>query len=183
MISIRIGGRVSAVIIERRVVVFVLAIVACSKGGEPPPGPGNTASTTSSCKAGNEQACEEACDRGDNPSCDQLTLIYLQTKRRAEASALSRRLCDAGRKFFCPTYAFALAEGDGVRQDRALARKLFEQSCEHDPNGCSEFGNLYMSGTGVQQDLEVGSFLLELACRHRDQQACRELAAFKAATK
>lgn len=118
----------------------------------------------------------QQCERGTDAACDQLQARYVKTRRRVESAALVQRLCEGGRRAYCPTYAFVLAEGLGVPRDRARARQLFDETCKDDPTGCSEFGNLYTSGTGVAQDFELGCVLLKHACTHRDEQACGELA-------
>ena len=128
--------------------------------------------------AGAVDADQKACDAGDDKACERFTLTLLHGSRDAEAAALNQRLCDGGRRYFCPTYAFILAEGRGVPRDRAHARALFEASCQYDPNGCSEYGNLYATGNGVARDLELGHFLLDLACKNHDEQACKELGLF-----
>jgi TPR repeat protein len=161
-----------------RFAVFV-ALVACSKGSERPPDVTETP-PTQSAGCGDEKSCLAACDAGTNAACDELTSIYLRAKRRTDAAALTRRLCEGGRTYFCPSFAFALALGDGVPVDRERARELFERTCKDDPKGCSEFGNLLTAGRGVPLDVELGSRLLELACDLHDNDACRELQAVRA---
>ncbi|MGE0551639.1 MAG: hypothetical protein AB7O24_26560 [Kofleriaceae bacterium] len=110
--------------------------------------------------------------------------MLLGRQQHEEASQLYKRLCEGGRKFFCPSHAFGLATGDGIAPDRGHARRLFEETCQYDPKACSEFGNLYMAGTPrLPRDPEMGSFLLDLACRYRDAEACRELADYRNETR
>ncbi|MCC6898686.1 MAG: sel1 repeat family protein [Polyangiaceae bacterium] len=110
--------------------------------------------------------------------------MYLRgvgTARSAEKAALlNKRLCESGRRYFCPTYAFVLFLGRGVPKDGARARQLFAENCQHDPKACSEYGSLIAVGTGVPQDLEFGVFLLDLACRERNAMACRDLQRLRA---
>ena len=131
------------------------------------------------CAPGLIEPCERACQGGDDKACEQLTATYLRGQAgpggREKAARLNQGLCESGRRYFCPTFALALMEGDGVPRDVARARKLFETTCGDDPVACSEYGSLYVAGRGVKRDLAVGRFLLELACRHREPQACREL--------
>lgn len=98
-----------------------------------------------------------------------------------KAAALNKRLCETGRRYFCPTYAFVLAVGSGVPKDRDQARRLFKENCLHDPKACSEYGSLFAAGTGMPQDLELGVELLGLACRYQDAQACQDLGRIEAA--
>jgi len=161
---------------------LVIGVLACSKGSEPPAELASARPATATDACNDEPGCLRACDAGNNTACDTLTSIYLKENRRDDATRLVKRLCEGKRRYFCPSFAFSLALGEGIAADRARARQLFEDTCPDDPRGCSEFGNLFMAGRGVPLDVELGSLLLDLACKHRDQDACRELAQFRAAT-
>jgi len=115
------------------------------------------------------------CDEGTDAACEQLEGRYLEAKRPAEVTALVKRLCEGGRRYFCPTYAFVLAVGDNVPRDRGRALQLFNDTCKDDPRGCSEYGNLFIAGLGVPKDLDLGCILARHACTHGDQDACRDL--------
>lgn len=131
------------------------------------------------CEPGLLQPCDRACKEGDNAACEQLTAMYLRgigvERSDRAAAALNRRLCQQGRRYFCPTYAFVLLTGRGVPMDGERARELFADNCQYDPKACSEYGSLVAAGTGVPQDLVMGTYLLDLACRHGDAQACNDL--------
>lgn len=146
----------------------VAVLVACRSATQAP-----------NCEVGQLEPCERACERGDNAACELLTEMYLRgvgvERSEEQAAKLNKRLCESGRRYFCPTYAFVLFVGRGVTMDRARARVLFAENCQHDPRACSEYGSLIAVGTGVPRDLELGVFLLELACRERDALACRDL--------
>jgi hypothetical protein len=115
------------------------------------------------------------CRDGDDGACEQVTATYLHDRRDDDAALLQKELCDAGRLYFCPSYAFALAVGRGVPPDPVRARALFVSTCSADPVACSEYGNLFATGTGVAQDLELARLLLDLACRDGDAHACGDL--------
>ncbi len=156
-----------------RVQVFAVALVtlSCSKGSDPP-----ASTSTDRGAAADEERLVRQCDSGTNAACEELEGVYLKSGRKAQSTALVKRLCEANRRYFCPTFAFVLDLGDGVARDRARARQLFEDTCKDDPKACSEFGNLYLSGTrSVGQDAELGCWLLSKACSYNDQDACRDL--------
>ncbi|MBI4954322.1 MAG: sel1 repeat family protein [Myxococcales bacterium] len=142
------------------------------------PAPGGSAA----CAPGLAAPCERACDAGDDRACELLTAMYLRgdgvPRSDAQAAALNRRLCEQGRRYFCPTFAFVLAEGRGMPADRARARELFVATCAADATACSEYGHLYATGTGVARDLELGHLLLDLACRAGEARACDDLRHF-----
>lgn len=137
---------------------------------------------TLKCTLGQEAVCLNECNQGNNGSCEQLESMYLTgvgvPKSPEKVAALDKRLCEEGRRYFCPNYAMLLSEGVGLQKDRARAKELFTSDCQYNPTACSEFGSLYTTGKGVPKDEELGRFLLTLACQHNDKLACRELGVF-----
>jgi TPR repeat protein len=152
----------------RTAIAAMLLAAACSKTGEPPP-------PAAEVRGSEESRLLRQCDGGTNAACESLETLYLQANRRADVTALVKRLCDGGRRYFCPTFAFALANGDGIAADPGRARQLFTDTCKDDPNGCSEYGSLYVAGRGVKKDDDLGCFLLDLACTYHDDAACRDV--------
>lgn len=132
----------------------MLALAAC-KHAEP-----------DQCAVGAPAACERDCNAGKNLPCEILEGEYLRAHDVAKATALVQGLCEGGRPYFCPSFAFTLVSSDPVR-----ARQLFDATCADDPKGCSEYGSLI-----VQKDLELGRHVLDLACRLDDHEACDDLA-------
>lgn len=132
-----------------------------------------------SCASKNAKACLRDCNAGRDSACDKLTSMYLRgdgvAKSKAAAAALSKRLCESGRKYFCPSYAFVLAQGFGISRDLKRARQLFIESCRHDPTACWDYGRLYLRGRGVSRNVAFGRLLLQLACKAKHAKACRDL--------
>jgi TPR repeat protein len=168
---------VRRVLLQMRMVVMVMGfgvVVGCSKGSDAPKRKSN-AEDDGVAMSAEEQRLLRECNGGTNGACETLQGVYLKGGRRDESTALVKRLCESGRKYFCPTFAFVLDLGDGVPRDRVRARQLFEETCEHDPKACSEFGSLYLAGTAtVARDVELGCFLADRACALGDQDACRD---------
>lgn len=150
---------------------FILALAACQGAAPNPERPKET------CASGSASACARDCETGDDKACDTVTLMYLRgvDGDDEKAASLMKRLCESGRRRYCPSYAFALAQGKGTPKDEARARELFTTTCEYDPSACSQYGNLYAAGNGVPKDIDLAHLLLDLACTHLDTQACEEL--------
>ena len=94
---------------------------------------------------------------------------------RLKAAQLQEELCNQGRGKYCVGLGMALAGGFGVPVDRERAVLLFEEHCGADPEGCSEYGNMFAAGGGVETDLGLARLLLGEACDYKDAQACSEL--------
>ena len=155
-------------------VVSIVALAACRTSADRPPQKSRPAEAIAEPEAA-------ACDHGDDAACDRLTGAYLHAHANDKAAALQQRLCDSGRRYFCPSYALVLYEGRGIPQDRMRAILLFQSTCQYDPKGCGEYGALYVGGQGVRQDVQFGLELLELACRNHDEQSCRDIARVRGA--
>ena len=156
---------------------LVFAIVGCRDTSVPP-------ASVGTCATGDRAACRRDCDAGSDAACDKLVAAYLKTggtTGRHDAAELTRGLCEGGRRYFCPSLAFVLANGDGIAADRVRAIELFRTTCKDDPKACSEYGNLYLAGRGVPHDPELAQLLLDLACTQHDADACRDLARLRAA--
>jgi TPR repeat protein len=121
-----------------------------------------------------------ACQRGNDLACEKLWTAHKRGEGTAQstekATELMRRLCEEGRRNFCPGFALSLHQGEGIAADPPRARQLFIDTCAFDPVACSEFGNLFSIGLGLKKDLAMARLLLDLACREREPKACEELA-------
>jgi TPR repeat protein len=159
------------------VALFAMCVMACDSSG-----PGKTSrhdAATSASSTPGPPPLSQACDEGSDDACERLLAQHLSKRSYAgnrAAASLAKRLCESDRKYFCPTYAFALARGDGVAADLDAAKTLFDATCQHDPLGCGEYGSLYAGGIArITPDLSMARFLLGLACKHKDERSCRDL--------
>jgi TPR repeat protein len=137
------------------------------------------------CESGQAEPCRRDCERGDDRACEELTGMYLRgvgvEHSDVKAAALNKRLCESGRRYFCPSYAFVLWVGKGLPQDKAAARRLFDETCRYDSVACAEYGSLIVGGTNMPQDFETGAHLLDLACHDGAARACTDLRRIKGA--
>lgn len=63
--------------------------------------------------------------------------------------------------------------GDGVAEDKARARRIYETVCDDDYwPACERLGGLYLRGEGGLKDEQKGASLLERACAAGDDFAC-----------
>ncbi|MCA9666649.1 MAG: sel1 repeat family protein [Myxococcales bacterium] len=158
--------------------VLLLAMVVAS-GCSKRRSAGKDPSAAKPARCSNRQQCLARCERGVDRACERLTGMYLRgtagKQSEVEAALLNKRLCERGRRYFCPTYAFVLAVGRGVAQDTTKARALFRDTCHFDPVACREYGSLFARGRGVERDIGLGILLLDLACRAKHAFACAEL--------
>ena len=157
-------------------IIFSCGTVANAEGKLPP----IDSPQSKECTTGTILSCTADCDNGDDAACTKLQELYLRyggtrSERSVKHAQLVMRLCEQGRKTFCPNFAFALAVGDGISQDIPRAKQLFVSTCSFNPSACGEFGNLYINGLGVKKDIELGKFLLTLACKERDANSCKDL--------
>ena len=78
----------------------------------------------------------------------------------------------------CFLAALAYDNGEGVRQDKFKAVKLYTKACDGgSANGCSDLGAMYDNGEGVRQDKFKAVELYTKACDGGSANGCSNLGA------
>jgi TPR repeat protein len=125
-------------------------------------------------------ALDQACDRGEAVSCDDLGLRYqagMSVNRDLErAGNFFQEACDGGVMLGCSHLGAMYQSGVGVVRDVATAAFLFERACDGDGLlGCANLGVSYEHGDGVMQDPARAVSLYERACGGGEMLGCHNL--------
>lgn len=93
-----------------------------------------------------------------------------------EMLARVRKDCDSGGMAGCGFLGLKYFFGDGVPQDYARARSLFQKACDGGMSGsCESLGDMYLTGQGVPKNAAKGKQWLQKACVMGDSDACTKL--------
>ena len=80
----------------------------------------------------------------------------------------------------CFLAALAYDNGEGVRQDKFKAVKLYTKACDGgSANGCSNLGAMYDNGEGVKLDKKRALALFGKACDLKSEKGCKNYAILK----
>jgi len=138
------------------------------------------------CNAGDHDACEKRCQKGDAQSCYNLATMYEKgTGAKVDlirAAELYRKACKGGIQPACdilespaeltvpppPTLSMRCQHKDA---------NACEELCgQGDKGACTLLGLLYRDGRGVTRDMAKATQLLDKACSEGGATACYDLA-------
>lgn len=97
--------------------------------------------------------------------------IFVMTAA-VSAQSLGDR-CEAGNAVACRELGYKLYNGEGVRQDRRTAVRLYEKACElDDAEACGAAGASYFLGEVVEQDFVQAVQYMNEACKGKIAKSC-----------
>ncbi|MCD8212897.1 MAG: sel1 repeat family protein [Campylobacter sp.] len=100
---------------------------------------------------------------------------FYKDKKFQTAYALYDRACGEGVQKACTMNAIMLFNGDGVKQDKEQAERIFTKLCDADePMACAKLGEMYAYGITKDKvrDEEKTKALFQKACDGGYESAC-----------
>jgi serine/threonine-protein kinase len=120
---------------------------------------------------------DKACSGGDQASCAELGVLYLQgngePKDLGKANTLLTNACNAGIADACASLGHIYSIGTGVAADHAHALALYSNACQGGSDeGCADLGLSYNLGLDTTADLSKGIEILSGACNGGMGKSC-----------
>jgi uncharacterized protein len=127
------------------------------------------------------QLLQDACLRGDKPSClklgDHLLLRESSERDLKDAVKFFDRGCRLRDGEACGRLSVVYREGLMEEVDDSLAAAYAEMSCRYQHNlGCRDYGDRLRRGEGVEKDLEASRHIFSTGCELGDAESCIEFA-------
>ena len=132
---------------------------------------GNDASTAKPCQPSNPEQCQEACEKGNMPSCTSLGILHKNSKAYEKAFPLFEKACNKNDMRGCDELAAAYMLGHSVAVDRKRAMDLFAKACNGFAPACTNLGAMHCE----DEDHKKGHALFEKACTGGDFMGCSNL--------
>jgi TPR repeat protein len=106
---------------------------------------------------------EEACERGDPPSCSHAGVI-LDNRNDPHGLELNIKACERGFVHACFYAGLVYRQGGTIPQSFRSAAEFFTKGCDgRDADACMELANAYALGQGVKKDRKRAHQIAKLA--------------------
>jgi TPR repeat protein len=117
----------------------------------------------------------DACAELEPEDCAAQATLVLRSDDASAAVAMLEWACEAGAQDSCRTLGLAFYEGaDGIEQDYARARELFDGACAaDDAAGCYYAGLMLHEGAGQERDPVASAAAFERACALDEGEGCK----------